>query len=363
MRFANNLRKPTMTNELYELLRDKLDMLPNGFPRVPSGKEIKILKKIFSPDEARLACHLTGTMEPITLLAERAESTVKEARRHFLQMVKKGLVWFEKKEGAAHFRLAPFVVGIYEAQVDLMDHELAHLVEDYFAEGGAAGIMKPDPSITRVVPSQRVMKSEFILPYDDVKKVLNDAKAFKVLNCTCRVQQDNMPEARKCAFPLKVCLTFSQDPRHFQQDGITREDAFRILDQAEVEGLVHTVSNVATGMGFLCNCCGCCCGMLRAINEYGIENSVAHANYYLEIDTALCVSCKKCEKRCQVNAINVEAGKAVVDKDKCLGCGVCVSTCPVNALSLVRKPENEIIDPPKNYHEWEHERLRNKQLL
>ena len=349
-----------MSTDVYEKLADQLDAMPNGFPRLKSGVELKILKKIFTLEEASFAAELTGVMEPVKIIAEKIGVTAKETRMNFMKMVKKGLVWFEKKDGEVSFRLAPFVVGIYEAQVHLMDHELSHLVEDFFAEGGAVGIMKPDPALTRVIPAQDAIKSEFILPYDDVKKILNEAKAFRVLDCTCRVQQDHHSNGRKCNFSLKVCLTFSSDERHFRNDGVSREAAIAILDQCEKEGLVHTVSNVVTGMGFLCNCCGCCCGMLRGINEYGIENSVAQANYYLKIEEDLCVGCKKCEARCQVNAIKVVDGKAVVDKDRCLGCGVCVSTCPVQALSLVPKPKEERVEPPHDYHEWEHARLHNR---
>ena len=50
------------------------------------------------------------------------------------------------------YRLAPFVVGSYEAQAERMDHELAHLVEAYFDDGGTAGIMGPDP---RCIASSR----------------------------------------------------------------------------------------------------------------------------------------------------------------------------------------------------------------
>jgi hypothetical protein len=46
------------------------------------------------------------------------------------------MVWLDKQDGKTCFRLAPFVVGLYEAQAELLDHELAHLVEDYFASGG-----------------------------------------------------------------------------------------------------------------------------------------------------------------------------------------------------------------------------------
>jgi len=52
-----------MNDDLYEQLAIALDRLPNGFPRTPARTEIKLLKWIFSPEEALLASQLTGTME------------------------------------------------------------------------------------------------------------------------------------------------------------------------------------------------------------------------------------------------------------------------------------------------------------
>ena len=148
----------------YDQLADALDRLPNGFPRTPSNIELAILKKICSPQEAQLAALLRGEWEPVDVLAERFGLPASEAMSQLINMARRGLVWYEKKNGKRCFRLAPFVVGIYEAQIENMDHELAHLVEHYMAEGGAAGIMQPQPAIHRVVPAQSAVKTEWILP-------------------------------------------------------------------------------------------------------------------------------------------------------------------------------------------------------
>ncbi len=38
------------------------------------------------------------------------------------------------------------------------------------------------------------------------------------------------------------------------------KEALALLERSEQIGLVHTVSNVMEGVGYICNCCGCCCG-------------------------------------------------------------------------------------------------------
>jgi hypothetical protein len=155
-----------MASDVYEQFADALGRLPSGFPRTASKVEIAILKKIFSPEEASLASQLSGHREPLDAIAESVGLTAEEAGTRLMTMAESGLVWFDQQARTPRFRLAPFIVGIYEAQLDRMDHELAHLVEDYLANGGAAGIMKPQPALHRVIPAQRAAKSEWILPYD-----------------------------------------------------------------------------------------------------------------------------------------------------------------------------------------------------
>ncbi len=147
------------------------------------------------------------------------------------------------------------------------------------------------------------------------------------------------------------------------QGTITREEALAFLDRAEQIGLVHTVSNVMEGVGYVCNCCGCCCGLLRGITEWGIEHSVAQANYFAVIDADACSDCGTCVERCQVRAISEADGVPVVDRARCIGCGLCVTGCRQDAAHLQRKPQDEIVVPPLDFAAWERERLRSRGLL
>jgi NAD-dependent dihydropyrimidine dehydrogenase PreA subunit len=349
-----------LDDHVYEQLAKALNRLPNGFPRTSSNVEIRILKKIFSPEEASLASQLSASMESSEVIAKRIGLSVEDAEAKLVKMAKRGLLWRGKEGEKLLFRLAPFVVGIYESQLEIMDHELAHLVEEYLANGGAVGIMKPQPALHRVIPAQKAVKSEWILPYDDVKAILLNSKTFRLGDCICRVQQDHI--GRRCDFPLRTCLSFSSVQSPPGPNDVSKEEALAFLDKAEEMGLVHTVSNVMKGLGYVCNCCGCCCGILRGINDWGIENSVAHANYYATIDRDECVGCGTCRKRCQVHAIFEKDGVSVVNRKKCIGCGLCVTGCPNGAAKLTRKPEGETVHPPVDFETWEHDRLRNRGL-
>lgn len=350
-----------MIDDAYGQLADALDRLPNGFPRTSSNVEVKLLKKIFSPEDAAIGSQLSGNMEPVDVIAERIGLSPEEARAKLAEMGKRGLVWSDNQDGKPRFRLAPFIVGIYEAQLENLDHELVHLFEEYMANGGAAGIMGPEPALHRVVPAHGTVKTEWILPYDDVRALLLDARSFHVRDCICRTEQDLV--GRKCDFPLENCLSYSSVERPPGPNSISQEEALALLDETEEIGLVHTVRNVMKGVGYICNCCGCCCGILRGITDWGIENSVAQANYYAVIDPDECVGCGICIERCQVDAISEKDGIAVVDRKRCIGCGLCVTGCPNDVAELQRKPDDEIVHPPEDFPTWEHERLTNRGMI
>jgi Pyruvate/2-oxoacid:ferredoxin oxidoreductase delta subunit len=349
-----------MTDEVFECLADALDKLPNGFPHTDSGVEIRILKKIFSPEEAALAAGLSGAWEPLETIAARTGQPAGEVSRPLFKLARRGVVWLDKVDGKVCFRLAPFVVGIYEAQIELMDHELAHLVEEYFSGNGQV-IMQLQPALHRVIPAGGTLKSEAILPYDDVRPILLAAKTFSVQDCICRLQQDLL--GRKCDYPLHVCLSFSGSERAARPGDISQAEALALLERCEEAGLVHTVSNVMEGVGYVCNCCGCCCGILRGITEWGIADSVAYANYYAVIDPEFCANCGNCIQRCQVGAISEGDGASVVDRACCIGCGLCVSGCPNDVARLERKPDAELVHPLENFAAWEQARLRGRGLL
>jgi len=56
----------------------------------------------------------------------------------------------------------------------------------------------------------------------------------------------------------------------------------------------------------------------------------------------------------------VEGAIASINENLCIGCGLCVTSCEFGVMRLERKPDNEIIDPPKDFGTWEQERLKNR---
>ena len=63
-------RRPLMS-DVYQNLAKHLDRLPGGFPATESGVEIRILKHLFSPEEAELTVGLNIIPEAPEAIAAR----------------------------------------------------------------------------------------------------------------------------------------------------------------------------------------------------------------------------------------------------------------------------------------------------
>jgi len=346
--------------DIYKKLAEKLDSLPEGFPPTITGVELQILAKLFTEEEAGIACGLTENFQTISDISLTLNIDSKVIKKNLRQLGKKQLIAWEMNLGSIRYKLEPFVVGFYEGQRETIDYELAHLVEHYFQEGGTEGIMKFSPALHRVIPVHGSVEKETILPYEDIIKHIDKGKTFIVYDCVCRKQQELIDE-RSCDFPINVCMAILEKEIPGLPNTITEKDAKALIDNCEEEGLVHTVRNVINGVNYICNCCGCCCGILRGIIEHGIENSVAKSNYYAIVKEDLCSACGICESRCQMKAISIE-NYSVIDLNKCIGCGLCVTRCPEDAMTMILKNEWNRIVPPKDKNEWDKQRLKNRHM-
>ena len=83
----------------YVRLADALDRLANGFPRTESGVELRILRKMVSPEEAALASIMTATPEPVVRIAERAGLGVHEAGQMLKTLARREFVWVSSDPG------------------------------------------------------------------------------------------------------------------------------------------------------------------------------------------------------------------------------------------------------------------------
>uniref|UniRef100_A0A7C4ETE4 4Fe-4S dicluster domain-containing protein n=1 Tax=Desulfomonile tiedjei TaxID=2358 RepID=A0A7C4ETE4_9BACT len=349
--------------DVYKRLARKLDELPNGYPETESGVELKILKKIFTPEDAEIALKINPFPETAEAIAQRLALPLEEMQKILDGMVEKGQIGSARLKGEQVYMLVPFIVGIFEFQLNRLDKELADLVEEY-APSLMTTVGKVPPAVMRVVPiNAQIRGHQEVHPYEDIRQTLGKAKSFQVMDCICR--KEAALQGRPCKHPIEVCLSFSQHEGAFDKYHmgriITKDEALAVLDKAEQEGLVHCTYNVQSGQMFVCNCCPCCCGILRGTKHFKAPHLMARSNYVAYIDPDACVACGTCaDERCPMNAIKENQSAYQVDPERCIGCGVCTTTCPTDAISLLRKPEELQEQPPRNIVEWYMQRAANR---
>ena len=346
-------------NEVYKQLAKQLNKIPNGFPPAESGVELKLLAKLFSPEQAGLAATLSLEHQTIDEIAEQNNMPQQEAKSMLIGMVKKGLIDMKRVEGKGFvFFLIPFVVGFYERQNAKIDREFAEYFETYYKEAFYR-TMTTAPSVHRIIPVERTIPVNIdVMPYEKASSYLDNARSWGVLNCICRVQQKLI--GKGCDHPVENCLVFSPRAGTFDRNedirAITREEALDILAEADREGLVHSTNNAQGEVYYICNCCTCSCGVLRSMVEHGSRHSIAGSDFYARVDEHLCSGCGICLERCQFNAISMTDGISHVDKEECYGCGLCVTSCADGAISLVQKAPGELVPPPMDDEAWRKKR-------
>ena len=342
-----------MSDEVYRRLARRLDEIPNGFPETESGVELKLLAKMFTPAEADLAGVMRLKSETAAAIADRAQVDERQALDRLNAMADKGLIGSSRTGRESVFSLRPFVVGFYEAWLPRMDEEYASLFEEYFRE--TRGLLAGGPPIHRVIPVDVAIPFEVeILPYESASAMVDRAKSWGVRDCICRVQKSLIGQA--CGHPVGNCLIFAPVENAFARSEdvrpVTKEEALDVLREAGEAGLVHSSGNYRRGNTYICNCCTCCCGVLRGIAEFGIRTAVARSGFRAVVDPGECVGCGSCVDRCQFGALSLVDDVAHIDPDSCAGCGLCITTCPVQALNLERLPEEDLTRPPATIAHW-----------
>ncbi len=351
-----------MSDEMYHKLAKVLDTLPNGFPSTDTGVEIKILKKIFTPEEAEVFCDLKMHFESADEIASRTGRSFEGLEAMLDRMLERGEIFRLEKDGRKAYKMAPWVVGIYEFQLDRMDKEFAKLNKEYVQYMGPE-MIKHSPGFLQVVPIEKeIPTAQQALPYHRVSTIIENGKRFFINECICKKEMGLLD--RPCSYPTEICMAIDPDTETVGSHNligreITREEAYEVLNKAEEAGLVHLTGNTQTDHWFICNCCGCCCGALQAVRYLGLTD-IVNSHYYAEIDPDLCTACGTCkDERCQVKAIDEEDDVYRIN-ERCIGCGLCVTSCPTEAIRLIHKNPEEIQAPPKDVEAWNEERARQR---
>lgn len=333
---------------IYKKLARHLDNLPGGFPSTESGVELRILKRLFTPEEAEIAVHLSLMPEPAEVIAGRMEADEATLAPILLDMSHKGLILRSEKKGKLHFMAAQFVVGIWEYHVNDLDEGLIKDVNEYLPHFAKTQEQIRTQQL-RVIPISKSIGAEIkVMPYEQAEEIIKQQSKIVVAPCICRKEHQMMGEG--CNKPMEACLIFGGPAHYYEGNGIGRvisqQEAMDILQQGIEAGLVLQPGNAKKPVN-ICMCCGCCCQILKMLKRSEKPANVACTSYYAVVEEERCIVCGNCEEKCQMEAITID-DVAQVDLDRCIGCGLCVPVCDVDAIRLEAKGEEDQWVPPAN---------------
>ena len=332
-----------MSNEPYFKLREFLDQFPIGYPRTASGVEIKILKRLFSSEEAEIAVQLSPLPEEVPLIAARAGLPEEHMATKLEARAKNGLIFRLRRDGKTMFLAAPFMIGLYEYSVKKIDRELAELFKRYYDEAYQEELGRSNVPGFKVIPLQQNVQVDIaLLPYHKLEEDIRSTRIIAVTECVCR--KEAALTGHQCQHPLENCLSFGAAAEFYIENGmgrqITTDEAIEIVKKADESGLVHAGAN-AKHLSNICNCCPCCCASMKGITTMGHDSQkFMNALFEAVVDEAQCTACEVCLERCPVDAITVEDA-AMVDRDKCLGCGLCASDCSMEAITMYLREDRK----------------------
>jgi Pyruvate/2-oxoacid:ferredoxin oxidoreductase delta subunit len=314
------------------------------------GHESKKLDKIWavlvSPEEAAILDMLPKPAEEVALSAgidlDRAEAMLDS-------LFHKGIAFEGIKDNKKIFRIPRHIIQFHDASLLWAEapQELFELWAEYMDTDYRAMVEQMAdlnaPSFMRVLAiNETVDKKSRVLGYEDAANILKNARSIAVTSCVCRKSE------KKCDNPIEVCLQVNRGAEYNIKRGTGRAisfaDALDILKMSEEKGLVHMTENVADGSNVICNCCSCCCEMLRYALIPRTKNIVAPSRFLAAVDASTCLFCGQCADICPMKAITSDGETpSQVNSEVCIGCGICAMTCPSESIKLLEVREEGFI--------------------
>ncbi len=340
-------------NDIYRELQKHLDKMPVGFPPTDSGVEIRILKRFFTPEEAEIATKLSFIPESLDNISKRLEPlgfSAEDIETALDRMVSKGAINGGKnpKTGEKYFSNALLAVGIFEYQVGRLTKDFVEDFEQYLDEAFKYEFTKTSTPQLRTIPIEQSIKVEhFVQSYDHVIHLIESRNLISVSNCVCRESKKIL--GKGCSHIMETCFQFGGAARHYIDHGlgrqISKDEALRIIEQSQKEGLVLQPGNSKKPFAICC-CCSCCCEVLITAKKFPKPAQFFATNHLSGVDAEIYTGCEACIEICPMEAMDMVDGISHVNPERCIGCGVCVPSCSVDAITLIKKDKEK--EPPNS---------------
>ena len=242
------------------------------------------------------------------------------------------------------------MIGVYEFQVKAIDKEFSELFDAYLPYMGMS-LARFKTKQMRILPLESAVETAGnVATYDRIRQTISQENLITVAQCICKKEHELLGEP--CDKPQEVCIGFGDFARYYIDNGfgreIDKEEAFKILDQAEAAGLVLMPTN-SKKLSAVCCCCTCCCAALKYAKLAHKPTRFILSHYAASVDADECTECEECISVCPMEAIQMKEGHSEVIDRRCIGCGLCVPGCPSGAIRMYAKPDMPI--PPDSYND------------
>ena len=129
-------------DEIYRKLQKHLDSLPVDYPETESGVEIRILKHLFTPQEAEIALRLKLIPQDAKSLLrpfKKKSWTLEQFSEALLTLAKKGAInWTRGKDGKDRYGIVFLIAGFWDFQIDRLTKEFADDLYNQLRKTGKA---------------------------------------------------------------------------------------------------------------------------------------------------------------------------------------------------------------------------------
>lgn len=191
------------------------------------------------------------------------------------------------------------------------------------------------------------VSNDTVLPSQILKEIIKKSSNHVIMDsCLCRVSNDCKDYSHDLG-----CLFMGPGAKKISSKlgkNVTAEEAINHVEKCQKAGLVHIIGRNKLDSAWLntgpkeelltiCNCCPCCClwKMAPDLPEKMGRSIRPMIGVELKFQEDKCSGCGRClEDVCFVNALQLENGNAIIDRNKCRICGRCAEICNNDALKI-----------------------------
>lgn len=343
----------------YKQLIDRYNKFPQGAPE--SESLYAILQIMFTQEEASLVSLLPIKPFNVKDAAGIWKKTESEASGILNALVERALLLDMNDKHEQKYVMPPPMIGFFEFALmrtgghfdqkvlSELFHQYLETEEDFMRK-----LLSLKTPVGRILVNEQSVQpadEAYVLDYERATEIIKKAENIGVSRCYCRHKAEHLGES--CDAPQEVCLSINNLSVSLSKHGYSRlistEEALGILELSYKHNLVQFAENVKNDVGFICNCCKCCCMALKGARKMGVPQTISSSNFIAAVNDK-CINCKRCIDVCPMGCFSLdENGNVVLDPALCLGCGVCERVCKSKAIEMLKR-EKRIFTPVNTVH-------------